>query len=90
MEITKRRAGHNKRGEDGEDGGFIGSLKKSLGKALGSRIASLGGPLLGGMKKGGKVKKTGVYKLHAGETVVPAGVDPAVAHHRKHKLGHKN
>lgn len=27
---------------------------------------------LKGFKKGGKVKKTGVYKLHAGEKVVPA------------------
>lgn len=30
---------------------------------------------LGSFKKGGKVKKTGVYKLHEGETVVPKGRD---------------
>jgi hypothetical protein len=28
---------------------------------------------LGSMKKGGKVPKTGIYQLHAGEKVVPAG-----------------
>ena len=28
--------------------------------------------LLGSMKKGGMVKKTGAYMLHAGERVVPA------------------
>lgn len=27
--------------------------------------------ILGSMKKGGKVKKTGLYKLHSGEKVVP-------------------
>jgi hypothetical protein len=30
------------------------------------------GGLLGSMKKGGKVAKTGPYKLHKGEKVVPA------------------
>jgi hypothetical protein len=29
-----------------------------------------GGPLLGSFKKGGKVKKTGKYKLHKGEKVI--------------------
>lgn len=28
--------------------------------------------LMGSMKKGGMVKKTGAYMLHAGERVVPA------------------
>jgi hypothetical protein len=37
-----------------------------------------------GFKKGGKVKKTGIYKLHAGETVMTP------EQFRKHKLGHKN
>jgi hypothetical protein len=27
--------------------------------------------VMGSMKKGGKIKKTGVYKLHKGEKVVP-------------------
>jgi hypothetical protein len=30
-------------------------------------------PLLGSFKKGGKVKKTGNYRLHRGERVVKAG-----------------
>lgn len=29
-------------------------------------------PVLGSYKKGGKVKKTGLYKLHKGEKVVSA------------------
>lgn len=31
------------------------------------------GRILGGFKKGGRVKKTGNYKLHKGERVVPKG-----------------
>lgn len=31
-----------------------------------------GGQALGSFKKGGKVPKTGLYKLHKGEKVVPA------------------
>jgi hypothetical protein len=43
----------------------------------GGRKSSLAGGALKalkipGFKKGGKVKKTGIYKLHKGETVVPA------------------
>lgn len=30
-------------------------------------------PVLGSFKKGGKVKKTGLYKLHKGEKVVRKG-----------------
>lgn len=29
-------------------------------------------PVLGSMKKGGKIKKTGLYRLHKGEKVVPS------------------
>jgi len=43
---------------------------------------------MGSFKKGGKVKKTGIYKLHAGETVVPKHDTPAAF--RKNKLGHRN
>lgn len=36
----------------------------------GFRAAPIAGrPVLGSFKKGGKVKKTGLYKLHAGEKV---------------------
>lgn len=37
----------------------------------------VGGQPLGSLKKGGIVKKTGLYKLHAGEKVVPASPPPA-------------
>lgn len=30
--------------------------------------------ILGSFKRGGKVMKTGAYKLHKGETVVPSGM----------------
>ena len=36
-----------------------------------SRGPMFGGRVLATMKKGGKVKKTGLYKLHRGEKVVP-------------------
>jgi len=36
------------------------------------------------MKTGGKVHKTGIYKLHKGETVM------IPEQFRKHKLGHRN
>lgn len=43
---------------------------KMLGGGL---LAGLPGAFIAGsMKKGGKVKKTGLYELHAGETVTPA------------------
>ena len=40
-----------------------------------SGIASGGAPIrpMGTFKKGGRVKKTGVYKLHKGEQVAPSG-----------------
>jgi hypothetical protein len=41
----------------------------------------------GSMKKGGNVKKTGLYRLHKGEQVIPAN---EVAAFRKNKLGHRN
>lgn len=47
-------------------------------------------PILGSMKKGGKVKKTGVYKLHAGETVMAAGdCESHEYDFRKHQGGRK-
>jgi hypothetical protein len=44
------------------------------GRKLGQGMDSLGaglGRLLGSMKRGGRVHKTGLYKLHRGERVVP-------------------
>ena len=81
---------------DDQKGGILPGLLEKLtkGKTKQKRPGLLGAAAHGlkipGFKHGGRVKKTGIYKLHEGETVVPAGVDPAVAHHRKHKLGHKN
>jgi hypothetical protein len=46
---------------------------KQLGGHIGGSLASAV-PILGSMKKGGKVYKTGNYLLHKGETVVPAGI----------------
>lgn len=55
--------------------------ERDLLKSMGSRRMldvsqqlreELAGKGLKGFKKGGKVKKTGVYKLHAGEKVVTA------------------
>ncbi len=43
--------------------------KKGSHGLLGAGLHALKIP---GMKQGGKVSKTGIYKLHAGETVVPA------------------
>ena len=34
-------------------------------------------PILGSKKKGGPIKKTGIYKLHKGERVVPAKAQSA-------------
>jgi hypothetical protein len=41
------------------------------------------GDLLGGFKKGGKVKKTGPYKLHKGERVLTARQAKAAPRKRK-------
>lgn len=35
-------------------------------------------PILGSYKKGGKVKKTGIYKLHRGERVMPTKLSSLV------------
>lgn len=68
-----------------------GKTAKLLGMRNRSHIRMLGGfagalnsnalPIIGSFKKGGKVKKTGAYILHKGETVVPV----RKARYRKHK-----
>jgi hypothetical protein len=57
--------------------GFGGKIA-SLGSEYGTKLAEYGArkliesvPVLGSFKKGGRVKKTGAYILHKGETVVP-------------------
>lgn len=65
-------------------GGILGSKIginsgfEKMGGHYGKKIASYGAkrliekvPILGSFKKGGHVKKTGVYLLHKGETVIP-------------------
>jgi hypothetical protein len=44
----------------------------TTGPKLGPAFGSGKRRVIGIMKKGGKVKKTGLYKLHSGETVKPA------------------
>jgi hypothetical protein len=64
---------------DENEGGLLPFAKAALEKKTGK--SKHGGGLLGsiahmahvpGFKKGGKVKKTGIYKLHKGERVIPA------------------
>lgn len=51
-----------------KDVNLVGQMGKAFGRAVtGKDIA----PVKGSFKKGGKVKATGVYKLHKGEKVVP-------------------
>jgi len=64
----------------GKIGAYVGKKvgHKHIGKFLGSTTgAALGAfatkELLGSFKRGGKVPKTGAYKLHAGEYVIPKG-----------------
>jgi hypothetical protein len=46
---------------------------KTLQMLAGGALLGLpGAAIAGSMKRGGKARKTGVYKLHKGEQVVPA------------------
>lgn len=59
--------------------GKIGLKKhgEKWGKAVGGNIGgnlAAAIPIIGSMKKGGKVHKTGNYLLHKGERVIPAGI----------------
>jgi hypothetical protein len=44
----------------------------SYGESAAGDVAGLSKGVQGSFKKGGKVKRTGVYKLHKGERVSPA------------------
>ena len=53
---------------------FLGMQNRSSIRAWGGLAGGLSSsslPIIGSFKKGGKVKKTGAYILHQGETVVP-------------------
>jgi hypothetical protein len=43
---------------------------RSMGQGLG-RLMNAAGPVLASMKRGGRVHKTGLYRLHRGERVIP-------------------
>jgi hypothetical protein len=47
-------------------------LGKKTARALGSGLTGLASPSVPSFKLGGKVKKTGLARVHAGELVVPA------------------
>lgn len=62
-------------------GGLIGARK--IGRDAGERLLGRAGrniarsaaaatPILGSFKRGGKIKKTGLYRLHKGEYVIRA------------------
>lgn len=59
--------------------GRIGGKKgKQWGAKTGYKVGraageAFGNAILGSLKKGGRIKKTGLYRLHKGELVVPAG-----------------
>jgi len=44
----------------------------ALGAGIGKKIGKYGGKVLGSLKKGGFIKKTGKYYLHKGELVIPS------------------
>jgi hypothetical protein len=50
-----------------------GIMTQPENPTLGGPGMQLNPPILGGFKKGGKVKKTGLYRLHKGERVIKAG-----------------
>jgi len=67
--------------ESAEDKAADKEQLAKTGKAIKTGVQDVGGALASGarkvagmFKKGGKVPKTGNYKLHRGETVVPAGM----------------
>lgn len=72
-------------------GGLLGNIGSKLiplpginGEAVGS---ALGG--LTGFKKGGRVKRTGIAKVHKGEYILPKGVAPTKAQKSKVEKGKK-
>lgn len=66
-----------------------GPVQKAENK-IGSAVKKVTAPVdkvLGSFKEGGTVPKTGMYKLHEGEEVVPAG---RASEYRKVYLGRKS
>lgn len=52
---------------------FTGQKDDGKSKKKGLLEVGLHAAHVPGFKKGGKVHKTGIYKLHKGETVIPTG-----------------
>lgn len=78
-------------------GGMMGAPKHSAEAAATARneteaiVQKMGAPVMGSFKKGGIVPKTGNYKLHEGEAVVPKAKLGSGARFAalKSKLGHQ-
>ena len=70
-------------------GGLLGNLGSMIAPIPGVDGGSLGSFLGGltGFKKGGRVTKTGIAKLHKGEYVLPVGVAPTKAQKAKVEKG---
>lgn len=62
---------HRRRGTSRGQG--LSDAKIAAARAGSSDPATV---IAGGFKKGGTVKKTAIYKLHKGETVIPAKKKP--------------
>lgn len=69
-------------------GGLIGGKKgRKIGAKLGGDLGGVAGATMTGFKKGGRVKKTQVALVHAGEYVLPKGVKPTKAQVNKVNKG---
>lgn len=73
-------------------GGLIGGKKgRAIGSKIGGDLGKIGGGLAGAsltaFKKGGRVKKTGLALVHAGEFVLPKGIAPTKAQKAKVSKG---
>ena len=80
LEENTKKAAQNIQ-KDNEDARIKLKIRADAKAAHAAALAShpeLAG-ILGSLKKGGRVRKTGLYKLHAGEQVVPATRVKAVA-----------
>lgn len=82
--VETRKNGKKKKKLKGYDNGirelgrkFGGMYGQKIGGNVGAVVGGVSGyyttkKVLGSFKNGGKVKQTGIYKLHKGETVIPA------------------
>ena len=71
----------------GEIGGKLGN--RSAGQQAGTIIGTAGGAAVPWFKKGGRVKKTGLAYVHAGEFILPKGVSATKAQKARVAKGKK-